>query len=69
VWFTPTILFFDGIGKRVLRINGYYPPRTHLAALNYVIDGAFRGEPDFQNYLKKHNVEVPARGAASPVPQ
>jgi predicted bacteriocin transport accessory protein len=69
VRFTPTLIFLDDKGAVLLRANGYYPPRTHLAALNYVIDGAFRSEPDFQNYLKKHSVEVPARGAASPVPQ
>ena len=33
--------------------------RAALAALDYVVDGAYRSEPDLQNYLKKHNVEVP----------
>ena len=69
VRFTPTLIFLDEKGAVLLRANGYYPPRTHLAALDYVIDGAFRSEPDFPNYLKKRSVEVPARGAASPVPQ
>lgn len=39
VWFTPTLLFFDGRGRQVLRINGYYPPHQFLAALHYVAEG------------------------------
>ena len=39
VWFTPTILFFDGQGRQVLRINGYYPPHQFYAALRYVAEG------------------------------
>ncbi|MEK7191515.1 MAG: thioredoxin fold domain-containing protein [Pseudomonadota bacterium] len=39
VWFTPTILFFDGQGRQVLRINGYYPPHQFFAALQYVAEG------------------------------
>ena len=52
VWFTPTILFFDGIGKRVLRINGYYPPRRFLAALRYVAEDSAKGET-FAAYLER----------------
>jgi thioredoxin-related protein len=52
VWFTPTILFFDGKGKRVLRINGYYPPRRFLAALRYVAEDRASGE-SFAAYLER----------------
>jgi thioredoxin-related protein len=52
VWFTPTILFFDGKGKRVLRMNGYYPPRRFLAALRYAADASARGE-SFAAYLER----------------
>lgn len=38
VWFTPTILFFDGRGTKILRVNGYYPPRRFIAALRYVAE-------------------------------
>ena len=52
VWFTPTILFFDGKGKRVLRMNGYYPPRRFLAALRYAAEESARGE-SFAAYLER----------------
>lgn len=45
VWFTPTILFFDENGKQVVRINGYYPPRQFLAALQYVAERRETAEP------------------------
>ena len=39
VRFTPTVLFVDGDGAVVQRLNGYYPPRRFLAALRYVAEG------------------------------
>jgi thioredoxin-related protein len=36
VQFTPTLLFLDGRGRIVARLNGYYPPNRFSAALDYV---------------------------------
>ncbi len=36
VQYTPTLVFLDENGKVALRLNGYYPPRDFLAALDYV---------------------------------
>jgi thioredoxin-related protein len=52
VWFTPTLLFFDGRGKRILRINGYYPPRRFAAALRYAAEARAGGET-FAAYLER----------------
>jgi thioredoxin-related protein len=52
VWFTPTILFFDGNGKRILRMNGYYPPRRFLAALRYAAEDRAKGD-SFAAYLER----------------
>jgi len=52
VWFTPTLLFFDGKGKPLLRLNGYYPPRRFLAALRYVAEDRGKGET-FAAYLAR----------------
>ncbi len=41
VMFTPTMLFLDGQGQTVLRLNGYYPPHKFSVALDY---GAGRGK-------------------------
>ncbi|MEW8001401.1 MAG: thioredoxin family protein [Candidatus Thiodiazotropha sp.] len=55
VMYTPTLLFLNEQGQRVLRINGYYAPHRFLAALDYVADGEER-RLSFRDYL--------ARGAA-----
>lgn len=52
VWFTPTLLFFDGQGRQVLRINGYYPPHQFLAALRYVAERQ-SGRMTLREYLAR----------------
>lgn len=61
VWFTPTILFFDENGKQVLRVNGYYPPRQFLAALQYVAEKREAVEP-FGAYMARVAPKAPGRG-------
>lgn len=39
VQFTPTLLFIDGDGRIVARLNGYHPPQRLAAALDYVAGG------------------------------
>lgn len=63
VWFTPTILFFDASGKQVLRLNGYYPPRQFLAALQYVAEKREATET-FTAYLAR---VAPRTAAATPL--
>ncbi|VAW74306.1 thioredoxin SoxW [hydrothermal vent metagenome] len=36
VMFTPTLLFLDGQGKVLMRLNGYYPPHKFTAVIDYV---------------------------------
>ena len=36
VQFTPTLLFMDGQGRIVARLNGYHPPQRFSAALDHV---------------------------------
>ena len=52
VWFTPTILFFDEQGKRVLRINGYYPIEKFMLALRYVAEKKHT-QMSFSDYYKQ----------------
>lgn len=66
VWFTPTILFFDGKGAQVLRVNGYYPPHQFKTALRYVAEGRYR-DMSFSEYYKKYS-PAPARGTLRPEP-
>lgn len=50
--FTPTLLFYDGKGKEVFRLSGYYPPYQFRAALEYVADAHYRRE-SFREYLER----------------
>lgn len=50
--FTPTLLFYDGKGREVLRLRGYYPPYRFRAALEYVADGHYAKE-SFRDYLER----------------
>ena len=59
---TPTLLFFDGNGRQVLRIDGYYPPAKFLSALRYVGDDLAANEP-FAAYLARTGPGKAAAGA------
>jgi len=60
VMFTPTLLFMDEQGSVVLRLNGYYPPHTFNAALDY--GARYHGsDPDFRAYLAQVD-PAPASG-------
>ncbi len=63
VRFTPTLLVVDERGGVLVRINGYFPPAPFSAAIDYVIDGAYRKEPDLQRYLKTRGEHIPQKGS------
>jgi len=67
VAYTPTLLVLDARGAVVTRINGYLPPAPFMAALDYVVDGAYRREPNLQRYLKSRG--EPAGESASRIDQ
>jgi thioredoxin-related protein len=50
VMYTPTLLFLDEQGQKVLRINGYYAPHRFTAALDYVA-GREERKRSFRDYL------------------
>jgi thioredoxin-related protein len=52
VMYTPTMLFLDEQGRRILRINGYYAPHRFTAALDYVADKEERNL-SFRDYLAR----------------
>jgi len=55
--FTPSVVFYDGEGKEVLRLRGYYPPYRFRAALEYVADDHYRNET-FREYLGRADVPL-----------
>jgi len=65
IGYTPTLLVVNERGAVVTRVNGYLPPAPFMAALDYVVDGAYRREPDLQRYLKSRGEQ--ATESASPI--
>lgn len=57
VQFTPTLLFLDGDGTVVARLNGYQPPHRFSAALDYVAGRKEKTET-LADYLKTHVKEA-----------
>ena len=50
--FTPTLVFFNGQGQEIFRLQGYYPPYQFRAGLEYAVDGHYQRE-SFADYLAR----------------
>lgn len=50
--FTPSLVFYDRIGKPVFRLRGYYPPYKFRAALKYLAEEFYLKER-FRDYLAR----------------
>jgi thioredoxin-related protein len=50
--YTPSIVFFDGTGREVIRIEAYLRPFHLAGAFAYVSSGAYRDEPSFQRFIQ-----------------
>ena len=62
VKYAPSLVFFDSAGKEVFR-TGAYLRTFHLhGALDYVISGAYRSQPNFQRFLQHRTDVLHARG-------
>jgi thioredoxin-related protein len=62
VTYAPTVVFFDGSGSEVFRIEAYLRPFHFASSFAYVTSGAYRAEPSFQRYLQARAGEMRARG-------
>lgn len=56
IFYTPTILFFDGKGQEILRIESVVQQYRLHKILLYVLSGAYRQEP-FQRWHTRHRRE------------
>ena len=63
VRYTPTLLVIDEHGSILARINGYYPPAPFSAAIDYVVNGDYRKEPDLRRYLRNRGEPMPEAGS------
>lgn len=60
--YTPSIVFFDGTGREVIRIEAYLRPFHLAGAFAYVSSGAYRDEPSFQRFIKSRAERMRQRG-------
>lgn len=50
--YTPSVVFFDDSNREVFRLEGYLRPFHLSGAFDYVAQGAYRTQPEFQRFLQ-----------------
>ncbi|MGD8555965.1 MAG: thioredoxin fold domain-containing protein [Chromatiales bacterium] len=60
--YAPSMLIFDSEGSEVFRTEAYLKAFHVHGALDYVLDGDYLSEPEFQRYLQVRREEMEARG-------
>jgi len=60
--YAPSLVFFDSQGAEVFRTEAYLRAFHVHGALDYVLSGAYREEPEFQRYLQTRRSEFEAQG-------
>ena len=65
VGYTPAVVFFDAGNGEVFRFEGYVRPFHLAGAFDYVAQGAYRTQPEFQRFLQ--NKADQARASGKPV--
>ncbi len=60
--YAPSMLIFDREGSEVFRTEAYLKAFHVHGALDYVLDGDYLREPEFQRYLQVRREEMEARG-------
>ena len=62
VAYEPTIVFFDSRGTEIIRSEALFKTFHTQSMMDYVLSGAWRGEPDFQRYISARADAIRARG-------
>jgi len=62
--YTPTVVFFDDSQREVFRFEGYLRPFHLIGAFDYVVQGAYRTQPEFQRFLQDKAERLRERGQA-----
>ena len=60
--YTPSVVFFDASNREVFRFEGYVRPFHLTGAFDYVAQGAYRTQPEFQRFLQDRAERARARG-------
>jgi thioredoxin-related protein len=62
VQYAPSLIFFDRQGREAFRTEAYLKSFHIHGAIDYVVSGAYRHQPNFQRFLQKRREELIARG-------
>ena len=62
ITYAPSVVFFDTEGRQVFRTEAYLKAFHLNAALNYVLSGAYREQPEFQRFVDDWADALRARG-------
>lgn len=54
-YFTPTLIFYNELGDKMLQLRGYYPPYVVRAALDYMVSGSYQSETFNQYQARAHS--------------
>ncbi|MEJ2693935.1 MAG: thioredoxin fold domain-containing protein [Candidatus Thiodiazotropha sp.] len=60
--YTPSLLFFDSQGREVFRSEAYLRSFHIHSAMEYVLSGSYREQPNFQRYVQSRADELTAQG-------
>ena len=60
--YTPSVVFFDDLGREVFRLEAYLRPFHFAGSFEYVGSGAYRTEPEFQRFLQNKAEHMKQRG-------
>jgi thioredoxin-related protein len=60
--YAPSLLFFDGSGNEVFRVEAYLKTFHVHAALDFVASGAYRDRPNFQRFVQARANALRAQG-------
>lgn len=62
VQYAPSVVFFDGRGREVFRVEAYVRTFHLQSALDYIASGAYLTEPDFQRFVQARGDAILERG-------
>lgn len=62
VSYTPAVVFFDAGNREVFRFEGYVRPFHLTGSFDYVAQGAYRRQPEFQRFLQEKAERARASG-------
>ena len=60
--YLPTLVMFDRAGQEVFRVEAYLKAFHIQSALDYVLSGAYRTQPNFQRFVQARADALEARG-------